>query len=165
MAHDRDRVDAAVIVALAGALRDWEAVMGKPAALKPLREAVWFYWQEPRLPKPRVRGKYPKGFPWSAAARAAYEADGERARLVIEHAQPMRLLLRQILESPRLEVDAVSSQLWTGLACVILTPEEDQLITRAGLATRMPEGWQEGGDLWARHRAAGLDPEGFETLE
>lgn len=158
-----DQADAALVAATAQAMREWQATTGLRPSIKPLREMIWFYWQAPRLPKPRVRGKYPKSFPWSAAARAAYRGD-PRCPLVIEHAQPIALLVQELLDGPPLVVEAVRRLLEARLQCVVLTPEEDDQIDAAGVGQGMPEGWQSG-DLWARYRAAGLDLEGFAPLE
>jgi len=46
----------------------------------------------------------------------------------------------------------------------VITAEEDQHLTAAGLEQAMPAGWQPGDDPWARYRAAGLDPHTFRPL-
>ncbi len=47
---------------------------------------------------------------------------------------------------------------------VVMTPEQDRLLTTAWLRQRMPKGWRPGDDPMARYRAAGLDPESFSPL-
>jgi hypothetical protein len=56
------------------------------------REALWSFWERPRLPKPTSDGKYPLVYSWSAAARAAYEANPKAPKggrgLVLAHLRP-----------------------------------------------------------------------------
>ena len=42
------------------------------------REALWSFWEHPRLPRPLVSNKYPLAYPWSAAARAVYAQAAKR---------------------------------------------------------------------------------------
>ena len=86
--HDArdDHADAALIVDVAAAWRRWRGRTNKGPATKILRETVWFYWQNPRLERPRVAGKYPRGVPWSeAAASLVVSGVARNDRLVIEH--------------------------------------------------------------------------------
>ncbi len=62
-----------------------------------LREAKWFLWERPRLPKPLVRSKYPTTHPWSPAAAARHQ-EGLRDGLVFEHLEARVLLLADMLE-------------------------------------------------------------------
>src|SRR5215213_3246803 len=55
-----DEADARLILAVARALRDWRRSTGAQPPTKRLREAVWFFWQQPRLERPLVRRKYPR---------------------------------------------------------------------------------------------------------
>jgi len=80
---------------LAGTAR-WEAATGRRMLQKPLREAIWFVWQHPRLPRPLMRGNYPMSVRWTAAARAAHAEDPARP-LVIEHVEPIRDLIRWLM--------------------------------------------------------------------
>ncbi len=93
---DRDLVDAKVILALVSGMREWETVKGEKAPRKPLREALWYYWQEPRMPVPRVRGKHPFDYPWTSRARRRYVVDPS-CRLVIDHAEPISLVIEDLL--------------------------------------------------------------------
>src|SRR4051794_18522092 len=96
-------------------LRDTRAVLSVAAAcrktLRPerarsgpgrvLREALWFMWEEPRLPRPLVASKYPTSYPWSPKARARFaEHEGRRPKggwgLVIEHLYPRELLVAEL---------------------------------------------------------------------
>lgn len=155
-----DRANLAVIAALVDALRAWQTATGQPANLRPLREAVWFYWQSERFPTPRVRGKYPHAYPWSAAARAAVAAN-PRARLVIEHTVPVKHLLRELLDGPVLDAKTLAKRLDETLQAVVLSPEEDRRISSAGLAARLST--RDG--VYARYQDAGIDIDGFAPLD
>jgi hypothetical protein len=156
--------DAALIADVARALRDWERSTGAAATLKPLREAVWFYWERWRLPTPRVRGKYPVSVPWSAAARAAHEADPEHAALEIEHSEPMAMMLRRMLDDPDLEGEDARRILSAPDRFAVVTAQESKALAAAGLAQRMPDAWVSADGLDARYQAAGLDTSGFAPL-
>jgi hypothetical protein len=149
--------DAAVIAAVANALRDWSAATGKAPVMKPLREAVWFYWESPRLPRPLIRSKYPRNVPWSALAREAHIKDGRGAALEIEHTLPMRMLQQQMLDAPTLDAAAVQEILAAGGQWVVLTQEEARALANAGVASDVASG----DDPWSRYHAAGLDTLGF----
>ncbi|HMC40684.1 MAG TPA: hypothetical protein VKI19_13540 [Acidimicrobiales bacterium] len=49
-------------------------------------------------------------------------------------------------------------------AAAMLTVEEDKLLSKAGLANRMPGNW-DGTDLWARARQASIELAGFVPLD
>jgi hypothetical protein len=160
----RDAADATLIWEIAQACARWEAATRKPCSIRPLREAICFQWHDPRLPRPRVRSKYPHALPWTAAARAAYAAN-PKCSLVIEHAQPLNLLIRRLLAgeiASAAELENVLLQ--DGLDCVIVTPAEDVLLRGAGVGSTMPAWWKHGDDRWTRYRAAGIDPDGFGPL-
>jgi hypothetical protein len=46
----------------------------------------------------------------------------------------------------------------------VITPEEDAILTAAGVEQGMPAGWAPGDDPWARYRHARLDPITFGPL-
>ena len=159
-----DIADAALIARIARAVRIHATKTGATSSAKPLREAIWFYWQKPRLPKPLVRYKYPERYRWSPKARVNYRANS-RTRLRFEHAEPLSLLIKDLLESKPLTSDQLAGELERRLRhCAVITPEEDKKITAAGLRQRMPDGWKPGGDPWIRYREAGLNPDTFAPL-
>lgn len=163
--HDRDMADAGLLADVAGALRRWEQATGRVASLKPLREAIWFYWERPRLPKPLVRGKYPEQAPWGVAARELHRHGDSRGELVIEHAAPMELLMRKLIDDPELTADRCRAALETGGRWVVITREENKRLAAAGVADCMPPGQaDEPADPWTRHRHAGLDVDSFGPL-
>ena len=165
MTNDRDRADAQLVVDIARALRTWEQATGTTALLRPLREAIWFYWERPRLPKPLVRGKYPESAPWSRRARELHLYGDSRGELVIEHAAPMKLLMRRLIDDPRLDAERCRAALAAGGRWVVITREENKRLAAAGVANRMPPGnADDTDDPWRRHRHAGLDVDAFRPL-
>lgn len=157
---DADLRDAAIVRAVATALRDWEASTGRRGSTKPLREAIWFYWQSPRLPRPRIRGKYPAEFLWTADARDAYRRDPKGAALVMEHTEPISVVIGELIQQDRPDAE-VAVLLADRLACVVVTRDEDRRITAAGYGVSAPGS---DGDPYARYRAAGISVEGIAPL-
>jgi hypothetical protein len=155
---ESDDIDASFVGRVFAAAREWEQITGRPAPRKPLRELVWFVWQQPRLPRPLVRGKYPKAVPWTSAARDAYSLD-KRCRLVIEHVEPINVLLERLL-SLSLDSKTVASELQNAMQMCVMTPEEDKRLSAAGLAYAA----HLSDEPWARYRAAGIDVEGLRPL-
>jgi len=131
-----------------------------------VREALWFLWERPRLPGPLVASKYPRAYPWSAAARASVE-DGASWRpgglnLVFEHLEPRRILVQELVaRAATLGAAELEGLLHRGLAAAVVTKAEDTHLTKSGLSHRMPAGQ---GGPWARYLAAGIDVAGFAPL-
>ncbi|MGN9920726.1 hypothetical protein [Micromonospora palomenae] len=155
---DRDAADLRCLAAMLDAHRRWEAETNSRASVKALREWLWFYWQAPRRPQPLVRSKYPAPLPWSEAARRAIVAD-PKCRLVIEHREPVHLVIRDLLDHPPADINQLRDVLDKRLACCVITKAEDDAINAAGFGTRLVPGAEQ--DPWARYRAAGIDPDGF----
>ena len=161
-----DLRDATVVKQAVDALRGYRSAGGQVKSLKPLRELVGFYWEHPRLTQPRVRSKYPTSSLWSADARASYRADPKKCRLVMEHSQPVGLVLRNLVEGTTTTANEIAEILRSSLGVfVVVSRAEDQSINAAGFRQRMPQGWKPGDDPMARYRAAGLDVAGFRPLE
>ncbi|MGH2920147.1 MAG: hypothetical protein ACRDLS_16335 [Solirubrobacteraceae bacterium] len=137
----------------------------RAASMRVLREALWFIWEEPRLPRPLVASKYPKPYPWSPRARATFDAHaGKRPRggwgLVIEHLYPRELLVAYLLDegAHRDAADAVDILTARLMAAVVTRDDDRQLPTRAQSARP----WDDyASDPWLRYRAAGLQLEDF----
>ncbi|HEX8102622.1 MAG TPA: hypothetical protein VF533_08430 [Solirubrobacteraceae bacterium] len=147
-----DEADAALIVGVAASLRSWAARTGAQPPLKILREAVWFFWQQPRLERPLVRPKYPRAVPWSREAADVVLSGGPRSgRLVIEHVEPLNRTLRWLIESER-SVEEVMTELPTRLECVVVTAEQSR-------------GLPDAGSPHDRYAAAGLDLSAFKPLD
>lgn len=74
-----------------------------------------------------------------------------------EHAIPRRVLIARLLQlsSPSpLEIEGLLSGFCVG---VVVTRDEDRMISAHGLRQRMPLKWN-GKDIWARYRIAGITP-------
>lgn len=154
-ARDEDLTDARFIADVVEAARRWRASSGRRVRQKPIREAIWFYWQEPRLSAPLVRSKYPKRAMWTEAARAAYAAD---EALEIDHVEPMENLIRRLLDGPT-TLDRVLEELRPSLMCVV-TPGEHARLTAAGSPATIASV-----DPWQRYRDAGVDLARVKPLE
>jgi hypothetical protein len=132
-----------------------------------LREALWFIWEEPRLPRPLVASKYPRSYPWSPRARAVFaEHAGKRPKggwgLVIEHLYPRELLVADLLEDAEVAKTAGSVEVLTERLMAVVTRDDDrQLPTRAQSARP----WDDyAADPWLRYRSPGLQLEHFAPL-
>ena len=170
LGRDRDIADAAAILRIMRVLHDRRRAGA--SVHKIARESVWFLWEQPRLPRPLVRSKYPESYPWSVGARRALrsvldegQAAGRVTGLIIEHLIPMKLLLDAALaDGPHLSDEAMLGLLHEHGAAAVMSTAEDRQITKAGYARRMPPGWVVGDDPWARVRGAGLDPLTFRPV-
>ena len=153
MELNRDDADADFLAALFAAARVWEAARGRAMHGKVLREALWFVWQQPRLPRPLFRSKYPMRAPWTAAARDAYGQDPYVAgSLVMEHVEPISGLIRRLLDTPQ-DMAVFVGTLNAALRFCVVSAAEDKLLgaARVGSITPMSD------DPWIRYRLAGID--------
>lgn len=171
LGQSEDLADAAGLLAVFRVVRD--ALQRRPPSLPNhlAREALWDLWELPRLPPPLVSSKYPKSYPWSAAARSAYNAAGGKRPpggwgFVFEHVTPRSILRHDlVLRSPELSPKDVVSVLADGLCAAVVTKADNKLLEAAGLAKSHPEGADPRGDPWSRYRAAGFDLATFKPLE
>lgn len=129
------------------------------------REALWSFWERPRLPGPLVQSKYPRPYPWSPAARALLTTHGARPSggwgLILEHLTPRNVLTRDLIEHvDEIGVPQLIEVLSTRLVAAVVTREEDKALANAGVGIAAPVG-ADPADVWARYRAAGFDPELF----
>src|SRR4051812_16762181 len=120
--------DAELILSVIHATVEWQHKTGVPAVIKPLRELIWFVWEAPRLPTPRIRNKYPCEVPWSPAARRAIRP-ASRARLIIKHVLPMTLLVRKLLATPPAGSAALVRILKARLRYLVIAPADNQKLT------------------------------------
>lgn len=132
------------------------------------RQALWSFWELPRLPKPLLHGKYPKRYPWSAEAAALYLASPMRPAggwgLVLEHLTPANLLMADLIKmAPKLTPRKLINRLDKRLVATVITKREDNLLIEAGVGTTLPAN-ADPDDLWARYRLARLDPDTFAPL-
>lgn len=157
---DQRRTDASLILSVVHATRTWQEETGRTAPVKPLRELLWTVWEQPRLPRPVHRGKYPLSVPWTPAARAAY-ADNPKAPLSIEHVVPASVFVRSLLASPPAN-NAALVRVLNAISYVVIAPEDNQLLNAAGVGAKLAPG---SADPLDRYRLAGLDPSQFSPLQ
>lgn len=156
-----DDVDADFLQSIFAAARRWEDLSGRRTPGKVLRESLWFVWQAPRLQRPLVRSKYPRNAPWTALARASYaDNPGGSGDLVMEHVEPISLLIRSLLEAPQ-EGRGFIETLNHALRFCVVTTAEDKLLSAAKVGASTPES----DDPWIRYRLAGIDIDGIGPLE
>lgn len=132
------------------------------------RQALWSFWELPRLPRPLVQNKYPLSYPWSSAARESYVANPKAPKggrgLILEHVRPRNILLETMIESSeQLTAGELIGYLNRFLAGAVITKEEDLLLTNAGVAYAPLDAHDP--DPWARYRTAGIDPDTFAAVE
>jgi hypothetical protein len=147
-----DQADAELISHVAAGLRAWGESTGESPPSKILREAIWFFWQQPRLERPVVASKYPRTSPWSEeAARLALSGESTKGLLEIEHVEPLNRVSRWLLdEAP--SVDTIASELPKRVHSVIVTRAEAKLLPDAGTPAE-------------RYLSAGLDLDEFRALD
>lgn len=148
----RDDVDAQLVLDVAASLRSWRDRTGKEPATKVLRETVWFFWQHPRLDRPLVASKYPRGALWSEeAARAAGLGLTGKGELVIEHLEPMNRALRWLIDDAPTTQEVIDG-LPGRLMCAVVTKDQSAGLSNTGSAEE-------------RYRASGLDLATFKPLD
>lgn len=132
-----------------------ERDLGKQVSRKPLREAIWFWWNAPRFGHlERVRSKYPLTLRWSPAAWAA-RAD-RTSQLVLEHVTPLNIHVDQLIAA-RGDEQATRAILHS-IELVVITKGEDKLVTESKWAQKIPDN---GTDGYQRYLASGLKPDTF----
>lgn len=152
------RADAKLILATVHAMADWESVSGRPIPAKPPRELVWTVWEQPRLPRPVHRGKYPLAVPWSPAARRANADPG--ARLVIDHVLPAAALARRLLDDPPGTPTALV-RILNSITYLVIAPEDNQRLRAAGVGAKLAPN---SSDPLDRYAHAGIDLSAFAPI-
>lgn len=129
-AEDRARAVAGV----ATAIRDLEE-RAVSVSRKPLREAMYFWWSNPRLQgAPKYRSKYPLTVPWSQAANSVRLARG--TGLVLEHTVPFAVAANDLISRCHDRgafVEGLLAERW-----VVITKQEDDAVTANGYRTALP---------------------------
>jgi hypothetical protein len=111
---------------------------------------------------PRRRGEWrPSNVLWSQPARALPNIAGAPVRS--EHVYPLNLLTRDLLAAEP-TVEAFGRIVAERLVLAVITVEEDERLSAAGLSRSMPAGW-DGHDPFDRYRAAGLDVDHFASRQ
>lgn len=120
---------------------------GAPASTgsKAVREAVFFLWES-----------YGRGKHKSARYRSTAAVGKPAKDLIYDHAIPFTLLYNELLRLPSPTAASVRPLLERLCVAALLTREEDDRLTAAGLRERMPADWN-GSDALARYRAAGIE--------
>jgi len=131
-----------------------------------VREALWFLWELPRLPRPLVQSKYPKPYPWSPEARRRFEHSTKRPQggwgFVIEHLYPRELLAWELLDhANELSRDRVVGLLAERVTAAVVTRDEDRVLPTAGESRKPWEDYE--ADPWRRYRDR-LDVAAFAPL-
>lgn len=174
LGEDRDRTDSGAIYAIYKALQPL-ASRRLAVVNRALREAIQKIWQEPRMPKGKDRAfshNKPLDFPWSPKARDLYfrsKSDPPvtiKGQLVLEHVVPINILVNDLLAKVA-EADCTEEKFLEllreehrQLSFVVLTKEDDNELTRAGLKAA---GVNElGASAWARYEVGcGLKEDDF----
>ena len=107
-------------------------------------------WEQPRLPRPLYRSKYPLSVPWTPAARAAYETGGA---VSLEHVLPAAVLVRRLIADPPANAAALV-RILRCIEYVVIAPEDNRRLMDARVGSKLPPGST---DPWDRYRTAGLD--------
>lgn len=121
------------------------AAMGMPASCysKALREPIHFLWD--RIGTKHQSARY--------ATEEALATERGVGLIVFDHAIPFRYQLEELISISELTPDAVRSALVKFGVAVLITKEQDRLLTSLGLQRNMPNGW-DGVDPLARYKAA-----------
>lgn len=96
----------------------------------------------------------------AAYDKAAYDdlrrAKDVSVRLMVDHAVPLGVLREHILANAALHnTDELRNYLKCTYRLGVITHAEDAVLTRLGLRSAMPEGW-DGTNVYARYEAAGV---------
>jgi hypothetical protein len=172
LGREQDLADAGDLLAVLRAVLSQNSVQTTRRADRVAREALWWMWEQRRLPAPLIRSKYPTKYPWSAAARervSRLSKDGLRSGrlrgVIIEHLIPWGITIRNVVDrADSLAGESLVDILTAHGAAAVITVEEDQQLSKEGLANRMPSDW-DGLDLWARAKQAKLHLAGFAPLD
>ncbi len=155
-ARSDDQADLALILEVVRAYSEHASVTGRVSGIKVIREAIFFVWEQPRLPD---GGKYSLALPHSPSARVQ-RAAGQRKGLVFEHVLPISIVVRRLLQDVPADEQALRAVLDATSDRVIVTKDEDKRITAAGFGARVPDE----GDPWSRYGCLGLNKGDFLPL-
>jgi hypothetical protein len=114
---------------------------------KALREPVYFLWEARKGNRVRC-AKF--------RSRAATGLKFGTRALCYDHAIPFRLLQNELLLLNPVTRNSVARVLNRFDTAVLITPEENERLNKAGYKDKMPDGW-DGSDPLARYRAVGLE--------
>jgi len=85
------------------------------------------------------------------------EADKRELKgLRLEHVVPQMWFVNQLMDRDTIDKEEIRELLEKYFNVLLVTKEEDVKLTKAGLRSKMPEGW-DGKDPWARHKKVGIE--------
>lgn len=94
---------------------------------------------------------------WTESALDKYSIQQDYKGLIHEHTIPRRVLIDHISSGVFKSEGELSDFLFKNCMAVVVTAEEDELLRKAGLNSRMPDGWSfNSDDKFARYNKAGL---------
>jgi len=124
--------------------------MPKSAYIKALREPIHFLWERRNNAKKELAAEFR-----SVSARGLDFSSGE---IRYDHVIPLNYAMADILEAPELDINALQDILESKVVACLLTRDEDETLNRAGLKSKMPEGWEKSG-IFARYEHVGIQVE------
>lgn len=109
----------------------------------------------------RGKGKYLGHAHWSVDALKLLKVNGNtvqgiKNKLSHEHVVPAMTVVRILFDNdPTAPTLRYERQIRKFSVVAIITRDEENVLSRAGLARKMPDDW-DGRDVWARYRKTGL---------
>lgn len=152
LGEEEDLLDGEAVYAVVEACR---SIAGRGRARsgpgRLLREAIWIVWEQPRLPRTLLDGKYPLRYPWSPSARGTVATQSRRPQgLAIGHLYPHEQLAADLLAEANDSPAGTVRLLGERIAAAVVTRQEDRLVNAlAGMPWEAHEA-----DPWCRYRLA-----------
>ena len=113
-----------------------------------LKTALHQYWQNKEMGQHSQSQR--KNLPRSV------EADKRELKgLRLEHVVPQMWFVNKLMDMDAPDKEKIGKLLKKHFRVLLVTKEEDAKLTKAGLRSDMPEGWDEE-NPWARHDAVGI---------
>ena len=114
-----------------------------------LKTALHQYWQNKEMKQHSQSQR--KNLPRSV------EADKRELKgLRLEHVVPQMWFVNKLMDMNAPDKEKIGKLLKKHFRVLLVTKEEDAKLTKAGLRSKMPEGWDEK-DPWARHKKVGIE--------
>jgi hypothetical protein len=129
--------------------RDLSRILGLPLTLKTkvdvINSFLWAWTERYGKHEGRVVSK----------AASSHEAVHGHKGLIHDHAVPRKAVTEMLLHLKSPSADDVHRILKEYCEGVLVTKDEDSLLSKAGLRSRMPKNW-DGKDCYARYKAVGI---------
>mgnify|MGYP000689171691 CR=1 FL=1 len=89
----------------------------------------------------------------------SHEAHGlSRKDVIYDHVVPHSFVMSKLLSIDPLSNEAIMDVLKKYFFICVISRREDELLTAAGLRSKMPDGWdEESGSIFARYEAVGIN--------